>query len=511
MDLFKRGLKSIVGNKIKSIILLLLVIILGSVTASAVIMTNGIHSTTLHLRRSVPALAMVTNDFTAIQQSDYSLDEIFQNQGRITLDMVHKIGALSYVRDFTYTSSTSLESFELNLYTPESPLERYVISSNWSVAHFHLTGLATPTVMHIEENIWELAIGRLFTEEDLNSRSNDYTPILVSENFANQNGLALNSVFTLYAYEIPEDAEIPQDILSSAYWRLHEYTFQIGFSFEIVGIIRMPYEPTEDWDTWSLQKQNQNRLMIPSWKVEEINTTIFERREVEYIQRITPTWLLYDPLYFEAFAAQANDMLPQFNIVEDMSFLQRDVLTSMSNVNNLMNQALIFAIGATSIVLTLTILLYLRDRRHEIGVYLALGEKKIKISLQILFEILTVTLVGIVIAVFIGNIVSTQMSNFLLQEAFIDVQETEQEEICERIGDQVMCLHLGSHLEFEGFGSGQMDFDELIEIFDVSLNARGIIIFSGVALTTVLFSTLIPIMYLLKLQPKDILLRGNIG
>jgi len=200
-------------------------------------------------------------------------------------------------------------------------------------------------------------------------------------------------------------------------------------------------------------------------------------------------------------------LLPEFNIVEDMSFIHQNVLTSMSSVNSLMNQALIVVIGATLIVLTLLILLYLRDRKYEIGIYMALGEKKRRIIFQILFELLSITTVGIVIALFIGNLVSHQVSNFLLREAFLNT-----EEVCE-FPTATFCFEPIRELEMNGFALNnvEMEIDELIEIFDVSLDLRIMLIFFGIGLTTTILSAIVPVLYVLEMKPKEILLRGNIG
>jgi len=311
----------------------------------------------------------------------------------------------------------------------------------------------------------------------------------------------------------------------------HEYNIWTAssLSFEVVGIIRIPYEPSDNLDVISIQHSNQNRLFIPTQRIWEINNIALENnlewaaffglltegdREVweRQVNRIhDPTWILYDMADFDAFSYQANKILPEFSIIEDMVFLHHDVINSMGDVDDLMNQALIFIIGATLIILTLIILLYTRDRKHEIGVYLALGEKKVKILLQILFEVLGITTIGIIVSIFIGNIVSHQVSDFLLREAFINVTTPAVD--CEIVTDPELCWISFSSLEFNGFGNRQMamDIDDLFEIFDLTLNMRAVAIFFAIGLSTTIVSTIIPLIYVLELNPKEILLRGNVG
>lgn len=538
LNMINRGIKSIVGHKIKTVILLLLIIILGSVVASAIVMTNGIHNTTTHLRRSIPAIVMSDRDVEALMEAGYTLDEI--NRGdtashfrTLTREMIYEIANLPYVRTFDYTTALTpgLRSFDLEKYVPQSI--NYWDGGESSSTMFELSSVSRPNFVHIEEGVWELVAGRLFTEEEMYvDESREHAPILITESVANLNGLSVDSVLTLYrnAFELPENAVIPEDgftgISLDNVWEHEYFTFiDLPISFEIVGIIRMPYEPSDDWELFSFQMLNQNSFIIPNWKAEELNrsgletmrawTTFFGIEEMNeriaglesMANLITPIWILYDVVNFESFAKQANEILPEFNIVEDLSFAQHDVLRSLGSVNTLMNQALVFAIGATLIVLTLIILLYLRDRKHEIGVYLALGEKKENIIFQVLFEVLTITILGLIIAIFVGNIVANQMSDFLLREAFVNAQET-----CD-FPTVYSCWEPPRELAFNGFGieRGQMEFEELIEIFDVSLDIRAMVIFFGIALATVIFSIVIPVMYLVELNPKEILLRGNVG
>lgn len=537
MNNIHRGLKSLMAYKVKTGILLLLIISLGAVIASAVIVTNGIHSTTTHLRRGMPAIVMRNIDMMAGQsEAGYTMDELMDGAMeryylKLTREMVYEIGSLPYVRDFSYTNAFypfMMQSFDLKEYVPGDWEQKININM------FLLTGVTRPSLTQIEEDVWELVAGRLFTEDEMYiDESKIYAPILITESVANLNEVSVGSIVTLHKliFELSEDAVIPEGGFSGLeleYIWEHEYYdhVQIPFSFEVIGIINMPYEPNDNIDRLLMQHWNQNRFIIPDWKVNEINNVWLESRidlmtvfnienmdeEIAFLEKsmalVTPTWVLYDIADFDAFALQANEILPEFSIMEDMSFIQQDVLTSMRDVNSLMNQVLIFVIGATLIVLTLTILLYLRDRKYEIGVYLALGERKGKIILQVLFEVLSVTIIGIIIAVFIGNIIANQMSNFLLQEAYINAQEA-----CEFPITPYDCWNPRTSLEWSGFGidSVQMEFDELIEIFDVSLDIGTITIFSGIVLVTAILSTIVPVMYIVELNPKEILLRGNVG
>jgi putative ABC transport system permease protein len=136
--------------------------------------------------------------------------------------------------------------------------------------------------------------------------------------------------------------------------------------------------------------------------------------------------------------------------------------------------------------------LFLHDRKHEIGIYLALGEKRAKIMMQILAEVATITFVAMSLALFVGNQVSNMMTREMLRVEVLMPRERE---------------HNGSLMRL-GFMQSAPDIypEELMEIFDVSLDKGAIIIFYTIGLGTVILSTIVPIFYVTRLNPKKVLM-----
>ena len=83
---------------------------------------------------------------------------------------------------------------------------------------------------------------------------------------------------------------------------------------------------------------------------------------------------------------------------------------------------LMLAIGA--IVLIVISVISIRDRKYEIGALAAMGLKKLKLSMMFMIEVLTVTLVAILIGAIAGAAVSVPITNTLLS-AQVAQQTTE--------------------------------------------------------------------------------------
>jgi len=151
-------------------------------------------------------------------------------------------------------------------------------------------------------------------------------------------------------------------------------------------------------------------------------------------------------------------------------------------------------------VLSLLIVLFLHDRREEIGIYLALGEKKSYVVLQIFLEIFIITTLATILSLFIGNMVAERLSQVILQNDLVANTSTDQ------------LIQMGGWNDFNTMGFGfEMTVEEMLEAYSVSLDGLTIIIFIGVTIATTSLSIMMPMIYLVKLRPKDILMKSAIG
>jgi putative ABC transport system permease protein len=147
--------------------------------------------------------------------------------------------------------------------------------------------------------------------------------------------------------------------------------------------------------------------------------------------------------------------------------------------------------------MTLLITLFLRDRRHEIGIYIALGEGKGKIILQMLIEVFSVSIVAITLALFAGNALSGLISNQMLEQELLRLEREDNSHFS--AGTQVP-------VELQLFNPGTMSVEELIAAYDTSLDAATIFLFANSALLIIAISTVVPIIYVVRLSPKKILM-----
>jgi len=133
----------------------------------------------------------------------------------------------------------------------------------------------------------------------------------------------------------------------------------------------------------------------------------------------------------------------------------------------------------------------------EIGIYLALGEKKINIVFQILIEIISISMIAILLALLFGIVFSTHLSQQLIRR---DLEQQAYHEV------MLGSTQISNPIALTMFNPGPMSVEDMVALYDTSLNKTTIILFFKIATITIAISTLIPLIYLTKINPKKILI-----
>ena len=511
MNVVQRAKRSLLQQFGKTIILLLLITTLGSLIAGAVLINRATDATMDNLRRSMPAIMSIAG----VQDEDGN----WLQSELITRATIRYIGALSYVSHYDYSVIHDAEGY-FNAYVPN----HWDMGGAWhsqTQHYFRLFGTSRPEVLYLEKGMYELIVGRTFTEEEMVGDEFTLTaPILVSQQVADLNNFYVGQLIYLNHgyFVLPEGANLPphglSDITNLNELMAHRYNNWVSreYQFEIVGIFTFTRElrdnatQREEVDHYSMF----NLFFAPNWRVEEMRQNQYQSFHsfVDILQVaellgtppgfhfIDPFWVLNDVREIDLFAQAADELLAPYNLqIADLSGIFGTIVASTDNLNGTISTVMWLASVALVLVLTLLIILYLHDRKQEIGIYLALGERKYKIVFQILFEVLVVAIIGFGCAIFISNLVAEEISVSMLRAELVANARDEN--------------HWPSIMELVGFAQ-ELSVDEMMEMFDVALDGRAIAHFFVISLGVVSVAVIIPIAYLLELNPKDILLKAKI-
>ena len=473
MNIFKRAATIIIRQPSKSAVLLLLIFILGATLLGVFSMRSAMLITEERLLMQVPTVATLIYDHEIVTQSPWR---------QPTREEIAAVGNLPYIRVYDFTLQPQFYSPDLVWPFVDNPG-----ALGPRGRPFMGRGVNNPEITDIASGIINLVNGRTFTQEEID---NDALVVVIPRDFAEINNLSVGSIIELENIALNFFVEYGEDDVL-AYEMLEVEVIgivgrDVHDAWGDTDLIYMPIGVAENMLNFITDAQ----LAFDAERFRAVGQGILQEEPI-----MESIFVLYSPRDLAAFSIAAAELLPDAWVVAGIDeSVFAPVVTAMDTVLQLADSIQWVAIAAAIVVLTLVIRLFLHDRRHEIGVYMALGDKKIKVIMQVLTEIGIITVIAIALAVFTGNTLSDMISRQMFERHLIEQMEMEHNP------------HDAIPWELALFNPGEMTVYEAMELYDVSLDTTTIITFASVGIVVVLLSTIIPIWYVTKLEPKKLLL-----
>lgn len=466
MNFFKRAYLSLTRRLGKSFILLLIVFILSNIMAGSIAISQAATNVESTMKSQLGADATIELDYEKIQ--DWGEAEWAAIQ-YLTPEMVEEVGSFEQVKYYDYNTETWLMAKELKIYDPNM-----VEPTDYN--YFGLKGVQLPEILDIEKGDATLVEGRVFTQSDVDLGSQ---LAIISDKMAELNNVHIGDliVFTnIYYNSLGQQVE-------------HE------LMLEVVGIFtpKIEQQANQKLGGW-IDYSAFNRVYTPNKVTQAENEWQTQQYLNEYPDQninigqiyITPTFVLNQPEDVESFKAAALSFVPDYYKVRADSDAYDAVAGPITFIGSLSNTILYVAIGATILILGLVVILFLRDRKHELGIYLALGEAKWKVVSQIMIEVMSVAFIAITLSLITGSSIADATSQSMIN---MGVGITE--------GTDVMPYY---------YGNETITQEDVLNAYTIQFDMRYVIYLYGVGLGTVLISTLAPMVYILRLKPKKIMM-----
>lgn len=222
---------------------------------------------------------------------------------------------------------------------------------------------------------------RVFTiKEGKNIEENDKNSIIVHEEFAKQKNLKLGDEVNLELLDIEESGKIK------------------SHKFKIIGIFSGKKQETY---TGLSSDFSENMVFVDYSTSQEILNKSENNKIANKI-------LMYSS------SAESTDLalnkLKELKIDESKYFVQKDSkafeesLESVSGIKHMIKIMTYSIMLGGIIVLSLILILWLRERIYEIGIFLSIGTSKIQIIMQFIFELLFISIPSIISSLFLGNV-----------------------------------------------------------------------------------------------------------
>ncbi|EHR36314.1 ABC transporter permease [Helcococcus kunzii] len=231
--------------------------------------------------------------------------------------------------------------------------------------------------------------GVFILKEGKHINKNDRNKILIHEEYAKKNGLKLKDKIHLELFQTDNSSSGKQsefEIVGIFSGKKQETYTGLSSDFS-ENMMFTDYESTQK----ALGKENDNisnKIVIYSNSPESAKETLTKLKELNF------DWSKYD--------------------LEKDSKAFDETLESLGGIKKIIKMMTYLIMLGGIIVLSLILILWLRERIYEIGILLSIGIKKINIILQFIIELIFISIPSILFSVFIGNFLVKQiMSGFL--------------------------------------------------------------------------------------------------
>ena len=499
MNFIKRGWLSLTRRKGKAIILFAVFFILGNVMAGAVSIRQASTNVESVIKKQLGSTATIDLDYKALEKA-YQEEDNFK-LSPLDLDMLKKLGESPYVKYYDYSLSAMVGKGDLKPFTSEKEqngsMAMSVAGAAGGGSDFTLKGVQYPDVLDFKNKKAKLIDGRVFSEEDI---KNGKKVTIISQKVAKENNLKVGDKLVLpneiydYSSGLTEDAEP----LASR-----------DLSLEVIGIFEpIDVEPVEGEKDESGNMQMdffntmyQNTMYVPNavtqeetkYQKEELSKVLPEEMQGNMEDMYEPTYVLKTPEMSDSFKKESENLIPKPYKLNSSTDEYDSIAAPIKSMEKLSTYVLIAAVGASLLIVSLVVLLFLRDRKHEFGVYLSLGEKRGHILGQIIFEVVTIACLALSLSVFSGNFLSSGLYYSMIQN---QIQAQAEKEADDGSGMFVFNPNQGS----------QLTEDDVSDSYQVKLTPTYVMTFFGLGIATTLGATIVPMTYLIRLNPKKIML-----
>ena len=219
---------------------------------------------------------------------------------------------------------------------------------------------------------------------------------------------------------------------------------------------------------------------------------------------------LDDPKEMDSFVKKANKLIDTDTFsLETNDQMYQQMLQPLNNVSSFAKNIVILVAAAGVIILTLIIMLSIRERKYEIGVLLSLGESRMKVISQFFVEIFVCMVFALGIAAASGNVVGNAVGNQLLSQQTTSQKTDSQADAADNGGPGQGQMPGGGNGGPRGGGQiGGNPFTQTEEIQDLNISVQPMEILSlaGIGLGISLFSIVLSSAGILRLNPKKILI-----
>ena len=305
----------------------------------------------------------------------------------VTEDAVHQIMANGNIKYYNGRNSGYTKGLQFvpgAYYTDESNMGQ-ILANNYSALHPYFT-----------DQVLELAEGRHITPKDENV-------VLVSETLAVLNSLSVGDTVILLPAALEQVDTALRDTLKDT---------KITATAEVIGIFR-ELEPQGDAAFQPTPGLRSNMMFSDHGLLVELE----QAYNGEYAGGVS--FYIQDPLYLNAVVAevQQTDFIDWDSFfIRKNDFNYEKVSTGLRTIQSLITTLLVCVSVVSATVLILILVMRMRGRVHEAGIFLSIGIPKQQIIVQFVAETTVIAMAAFTCAFFAAEVIAAQVGGRILEK-----------------------------------------------------------------------------------------------
>ena len=232
-------------------------------------------------------------------------------------------------------------------------------------------------------------------KEGKNIEENDKNSIIVHEEFAKQNNLKLGDEVDLELLDIEKSGKIKSHkfkIIGSFSGKKQETYTGLSSDFS-ENMVFVDYSTSQEILNKSENNKIANKILMYSGSAESTDLALNKLKELK----------IDESKYF----------------VEKDSNAFEESLEAVSGIKHIIKIMTYSIMLGGMVVLSLVLILWLRERIYEIGIFLSIGISKIQIIMQFIFELIFISIPSIISSLFLGNVLLK-----VIVDGFIDSENS---------------------------------------------------------------------------------------
>ncbi|MED1559280.1 ABC transporter permease [Bacillus paramycoides] len=476
MNFMKRAILSMKKRIGTSLILMAVFLIVTNLVLAGFTIQNASKKAADAARKKLGADVTLGLDFDKLGQQARETGEM-PNPPKLNTKEADQLAKSKYVKDYNYITNTFGISDGLKLVGASEGEEegkgkagmagvRGGSSSGTEIdmnASFMIEGVRKTALQESFKN----GKSKIIDGKPITEQMKDQNVALMEKRLAEQNNLKVGDKVKVQSGDKKETLEV-----------------------EIIGI----YETNEQ-----ALGQQAPPIMDPANRLYMPHSTMKKLEADQGMSSIQVVYFLKDPQDIDAFKKEAKKSDIDFNYykLDAHDSLYKQMIGPIENISST-SQMIIYIVSiAGAIILGLIIMLSIKGRRKEMGILLSIGEKKWKLMAQFVVEVVCVAILAFGLSITTGAKVSQFIGDNLLSSEIA----TASEETDIPQNGTVMMSGPG--------GTLQNQKEDPIDKIDVSVTGEDIGKMGGIGLAIAILATLLPALSILRLNPKQILLKDE--